>query len=485
MRVFAWLMPALMGRKPGLVTQSFSMNSYLCLLLGLCLGLPLFAQQDSVVQTFPPEELDKLVSPIALYPDSLIALILPSSTTSLDIELAAQYLAENGDPSAIDYQPWSDSVKSLAHYPVVVKWMADNLAWTRQMGDVFEAQPADVMAAIQRMRAQARAAGLLTDTPQQTVVMQDEEITIEPAQPDVIYVPVYDPEILWMRRPYYGTYLSFGVGFGVGNWLFYDCDWHERGIWMQHRSPDWVYRPGWRRPMGEAHEGMGEHWRPDPRRVHPDRPMRHAAPVAVRPRIMEDPHREVHFNRPDHPAFHNDDRPGHNDDRSGRGGVPPQDRSATRPAQQVVTPPSQEGRPRQVVGPQALPPSRQYRTEDPRPDHPAVHNDDRSGRVGVPPQERSVTKPTQQVVTPPPRQAVVPQSQPPREHRTDDRRYYSPQTPRPPSHTPVTPSAPQPQARFQRSNDVGPSHGTAPATGRATQPSPKPKSSDKDRDDKK
>jgi len=101
-----------------------------------------------------------------------------------------------------------------------------------------------------------------------------------------------------------------------------------------------------------------------------------------------------------------------------------------------------------------------------------------------------VTKPIQQVVTPQPTsegrsyQAVVPQSQPPREHRLDERR-YSPQTPRPPSHTPITPSPPQPQAHFHRSNDVGPSHEIAPATGRAKQPSPTPKSSDKDRDDKK
>ena len=152
------------------------MKSFIFLLLGLCLSAPLFAQQETTAQKFPPEELDKLVAPIALYPDSLVALILPSSTTSSDVVLAARFLADNGNPSEIDNQPWSDSVKSLAHYPDVVKWMDENLSWTRQMGDVFEAQPADVMTAIQRMRAQARSAGLLTDTPQQRIVTQDEEI---------------------------------------------------------------------------------------------------------------------------------------------------------------------------------------------------------------------------------------------------------------------------------------------------------------------
>jgi len=396
------------------------MKTSLCFLLGLCLSIPLFAQQDSAAQKFPPDELDKLVSPIALYPDSLIALILPSSTTSADIVLAARYLADNGDPSAIDYQPWSDSVKSLAHYPDVVKWMDGNLAWTRQMGEVFEAQPGDVMTAIQRMRAQARAAGLLADTPQQRIVMQEEEICIVPAQPDVIYVPIYDPEILWMRRPYRGPYLTFGVGFSIGNWLYFDCDWRERGIWVQHRTPGWVYRPGWSRPRGDAHEIVGASWRPDPRRARPGRPTHQMAPVAVHPRIMEAPHRDVRDVRSEHPAVHNEDR-------SGRPGVPAPVRSAPMQSQHAVTQPASPGRPHQVFSPQSQP-SHEYRTEEKR---------------------------------------------------------SSPQTPRPPSHTPGGPSAPQTQAHSQRSNEVGPSHGTAPAASHTTQPSSTPKSSDNNRDDKK
>jgi hypothetical protein len=399
------------------------MKSFISLLLGLCLSAPLFAQQDTTAQKFPPEELDKLVSPIALYPDSLVALILPSSTTSSDVVLAARFLADNGDPSAIDNQPWSDSVKSLAHYPEVVKWMDENLSWTRQMGDVFEAQPADVMTAIQRMRAQARAAGLLTDTPQQKVVTQDEEIYIEPAQPNVIYVPVYDPEVLWMRRPYHGSFISFGIGFGVGNWLFYDCDWRSRGIWVQHRTPGWVYRPGWRRSDRDVHVVVGAPWRPDPRRNPPGRPMHQPVPVAVHPRMMGDPRHDQHGrpdSRPDRPVPHNDDRPGRVVD-------PAHGRSAPMPTQHAVPPPPQAGRPHQEV---------------------------------------------------------APQTQPPREHRMDNNR-SSPQTPRPPSHTPVTPPAPPPQAHTQRPGGGAPAGGIAPAPARATPPSPAPKPSSKDNDDKK
>jgi hypothetical protein len=395
------------------------MKSFICLLLGLCLSIPLLAQQDAAAQSFPPEELDKLVSPIALYPDSLIALILPSSTTSADVVLAARYLAENGDPSAIDNQPWSDSVKSLAHYPDIVKWMDDNLPWTRQIGDVFEAQPADVMTAIQRMRAQARVAGLLTDTPQQRIITQDEEIYIEPAQPDVIYVPVYDPEVLWMRRPYSGSFVTFGIGFGVGDWLYYDCDWRERGVWRQHRTPGWVYHPGWRRTDRDVRVVVGAPWHPDPRRDRPGRPMHRLAPVAVHPRMMNDSPRDIHG----------------------------------------------------------------------RPDRPAVHSDDRPGRAVDPGHGRNIPMPTQRAATPPPptgrpHQAVAPQSQPPRERRVDNNR-PSPQTPRPPSHTPVTYPASQTQAHTPRSNGGSPAVGIAPASGRAIPSISAPKPASKDSDDRK
>ena len=367
--------------------KPFLMKTFISFLLGLCLSVPLFAQQDTAAPTFPPEELDKLVAPIALYPDSLIALILPSSTTSADVVIAARYFAAGGEQDDIDNQPWADSVKSLAHYPDVVKWMDQNLAWTRQMGEVFAAQSTDVMNAIQRMRAQARADGLLTDTPQQKIITQDEEICIIPAQPDVIYVPRYDPEILWMRRPYSGEFMTFGIGFGIGSWLYYDCDWWGRSVWVQHRNPGWVYHPGWHRPIEGRHEEVGERWHPDPRRFHPDHAWHQSRPEAVRPHMIEESHRDFR-GRPDHaiPSHPSGPRFAPSVGNAQNRGVQPP------PAQHNFNPPAPVNRPHVGPGPQPQP-----------------------------------------------------QNQPPRDQQREHRRNDNnvpPQMPHPPSHTPVTHSAP-------------------------------------------
>ena len=95
--------------------------------------------------SYTPAQLNDLLGPIALYPDALIAIILPASTEPTDIVLAARFVAEKGDPSLIDVQPWDDSVKALAHYPDVVTWMNDNLSWTKTLGDAFVRQPADCL----------------------------------------------------------------------------------------------------------------------------------------------------------------------------------------------------------------------------------------------------------------------------------------------------------------------------------------------------
>ena len=147
-------------------------------------------------------ELDQLLAPIALYPDALIALILPAATVPTDIVLAARHLRDNpGDASQIEHRAWDDSVKSLTHYPDVVKWMDENLHWTKQVGEAFAEQPAEVMQSVQRLRAKARAAGTLVDTPQQLVLAEPQVIRIVPAQPDIIYVPYYEPEIVFVDRP--------------------------------------------------------------------------------------------------------------------------------------------------------------------------------------------------------------------------------------------------------------------------------------------
>jgi hypothetical protein len=230
------------------------------ILFGLCFAALLHVRAQDAASGYAAEDLDQLFAPIALYPDALVALILPASTVPSDVTLAARYLEANGDPAQIDSQPWDDSVKALAHYPDVVKWMDANLEWTQAAGAAFLQQPADVMKSIQQLRARARAAGTLVDTAQQQVVMDDDgNISIVPAQPEIIYVPEYDPDAVYVEG---GPPLAYGPGCQVGAWLGYECDWVGFGIRVGVWHPGW----DWRRPhfTGDA----GRQWRPDPRREH-------------------------------------------------------------------------------------------------------------------------------------------------------------------------------------------------------------------------
>ncbi len=242
------------------------MKPPLSLLVALCLVVSLRAQVPGASGAeYTPEQLDQLLAPVALYPDPLIALILPASTDPNDISLAAQYVAANGDPSGIDAQAWDPSVKGLAHYPDVLKWMNDNLDWTRALGAAFAMQPADVMKSVQQLRAKARAAGTLVDTPQQQVDMEGDDIRVIPAQPDTIYVPQYDPGVVYGDAPegYDGPFVTFGVGFPVGAWLGFECDWDDFGIWTGPWHAGWAYRRDWRDP-----HFAGVRWHPDARRGH-------------------------------------------------------------------------------------------------------------------------------------------------------------------------------------------------------------------------
>jgi hypothetical protein len=117
------------------------------------------APAQSAPRQLSTEELNGLLAPIALYPDALLALILPASTVPSDVVLAARYIASNGDPAQIANQPWDDSVKSLVRYPDVLKWMDQNLEWTTAVGEAFLDQPADVMNSIQGLRAEAVVPG--------------------------------------------------------------------------------------------------------------------------------------------------------------------------------------------------------------------------------------------------------------------------------------------------------------------------------------
>jgi hypothetical protein len=142
------------------------------------------------------DELDSLVAPIALYPDALVAQILGAAASPDQIAIASYWLGQNKDltgtalAQAVNGQTWDPSVKALTQFPSVLADLAGNLAWTSNLGQAFENQQSDVMAAVQTMRAKAQAAGTLQSTPQIKVVQQNPQtIVIQPADPDVVYVP--------------------------------------------------------------------------------------------------------------------------------------------------------------------------------------------------------------------------------------------------------------------------------------------------------
>jgi hypothetical protein len=181
-------------------------------------------------QPLPAAQLDQLLGPIALYPDPLIAEILPASTLPTQIVVADRYVSGGGDPNQIGQQPWDASVQAMARYPSVLKWMDDNLNWTTQVGQAFLTQQSDVMASIQRLRAEASKLGNLQSSPQQQVISDGSDIEIVPADSQVIYVPVYQPDQVYYDAAYGSPFITFGIGCPFGAWMDYDCDWGDGNL---------------------------------------------------------------------------------------------------------------------------------------------------------------------------------------------------------------------------------------------------------------
>lgn len=202
---------------------------------------PQYQQDDqgSAYENFSTEQLDNLLSPIALYPDPLLAQLFVAATFPDQVEEAARYVRAYGQ-NGVDDQDWDVSVRAVAHYPTVVGMMADKIDWTTSLGQAYVNQSTDVAASVQHLRHMARTAGNLQSSPQQEVLEQDDYIAINPYQPEYIYVPVYDPAIIYYRRPYYGPGITFGVGFPIGAWLNLDFRWGYGGGWGG------VYYTGWR-----------------------------------------------------------------------------------------------------------------------------------------------------------------------------------------------------------------------------------------------
>jgi hypothetical protein len=208
-----------------------------CVLLVTCPLVRASATVATPDQSFSNDELDQLLSPIALYPDPLLAQVIPAATFFDQLEEANQALGGRSDDTVISTQSWDVTVKSVAHYPQVLQKMVQDRDWTIALGQAYVNQSTDVAKSIQRLRAEAKSAGSLVTTSEQQVIVEGEVIKIVPAQPQVIYVPQYNPEVVYVDKgPSTGAVvaaaaISFGAGLAIGAWLNNDWDWHGRGIY--------------------------------------------------------------------------------------------------------------------------------------------------------------------------------------------------------------------------------------------------------------
>ena len=216
------------------------------------------------------EELQQLVAPIALYPDALVAQILGAATFPDQVASASGWLQQNKNLTgtalmkAVDTQPWDPSVKALTQFPSVLDNLAKNLSWTSSLGEAYHTQAADVMSAVQVLRAKAQAAGNLKSSSQITVVQQSPQtIVIQPTNPQVVYVPQYNPTVVYgapVATPGYITadvvatsILAFGVGIAVGaainnsccGWGYssWNCNWHGGAV--VYRSNSYYGNAAW------------------------------------------------------------------------------------------------------------------------------------------------------------------------------------------------------------------------------------------------
>src|ERR1700722_8155021 len=201
--------------------------------IGSTLALAQEAAAPAELQAAPrsaltAQQLDNLVAPLALYPDPLLSQVLVAATYPLEVVQANQWLQQNRSLTgtalvdAAKQQNWDPSVQALVAFPDVLGRMNQDVRWTTDLGNAFLAQQADVMYAVQRMRASAQGRGRLSSSPQETVTTQTDNgqsaIQIQPANPQVIYVPQYDPMYVW-GPPVYGYYPSlYYPSFGFGYW---------------------------------------------------------------------------------------------------------------------------------------------------------------------------------------------------------------------------------------------------------------------------
>ena len=237
------------------------MSRFLLTWLIVALAALPVAQAQEAAAPFKKEEIEQLVAPIALYPDPLVAQILMASTYPLEIVSAARWSKANPNvkdkalEEAMQKQTWDPSVKSLTAFPSVLTMLNDKLDMTQKLGDAFLGQQKEVMAAIQSLRAKADKAGNLKSSKEQTVTTAQENgqsvIKIEPADPAVVYVPTYNPTVVYgawpypAYPPYYyyppgyvagGALFAFTAGVIVGNALWGNCNWGGNNVSINHNT---------------------------------------------------------------------------------------------------------------------------------------------------------------------------------------------------------------------------------------------------------
>jgi uncharacterized protein DUF3300 len=221
----------------------------------LLMALPpgTWAQEAGQPPVFKQEELDQILAPIALYPDPLVSQILMASTYPLELVQADRWAKQNASlkgealAKALEAQNWDPSVKSLVNFPQVLSQMSDNLDLTQKLGDAFLADQKNVLDTIQSLRAKAQAAGYLKSDKEQTVIVEEKIIKIEPADPQVIYVPTYNPTVVYGAWPYpayppysyyppgyvWATPFAFAAGIGLGmawGYAWGGCNWHGGNV---------------------------------------------------------------------------------------------------------------------------------------------------------------------------------------------------------------------------------------------------------------
>ncbi len=472
---------------------------------------PVPAAETDFDSRLADDEIDSLMASIALYPDPLLAVMLPACTYPADVWEAWPWLQNHplADDRTIDAQDWDASVKAMTRYPEVLRSMAENMDWTQAVGVAFLNQPEDVMASIQRLRRAAFRAGVLVATAQQQIIVDGDMILILPADPVVVYVPQYNPVVVYVPVPYEPPPVVTYIACRTGRWLDCSFDWRHHGLsvgvgwhfgwvyenhrWRPDERPDIdhrktkVYNRGFRKEAPAARR-----WSRDPVR-----------PKPVLPAVLRDRVRKEHGGFPAAPAT----TPAPQAPRPIKVkpfGLPQVERpravaAPERPEPRPVIRPRPEVRPAVAPKPEARPAVTPTPTPRPRSAFAPRRTTSPAAAPATPTPTPPVTPPTPRpVVTPPPtpRPAVAPATPrptpPPRPtprpeatSRPEPRPAVTPTpTPRPavaprpepsPAVTPPPTPTPRPRSAFAPRRTTSPAAAPATPAPRPTPPPPAPR----------